>query len=157
MAAAGHVHSQGSESNSGWCSVACPPSVLTPEVNGAEGGASSRTPSGGRPGPPLESEMAAVVSLTTCSPCKQCPTAYSLHKRHPVPHSSCKRSPTACSLYKRYPTACEAARAQSKVFLWWSHSPSSHSLQQWHLASPVGPGLLAGSLLQHPSLCCTTP
>ena len=39
MTAAGHVHSQGSESNNGWCSDAGPSSVLTSEVTWAMGGA----------------------------------------------------------------------------------------------------------------------
>ena len=39
VTAAGHVHSQWSESNNGWCSDAGPSSVLTSEVTWAMGGA----------------------------------------------------------------------------------------------------------------------
>ena len=56
MAAARHVHSQRSENN-GCCSVAVPSSVPTAAVTEAAGGTSSRTPSGGGPHPPLESEI----------------------------------------------------------------------------------------------------
>ena len=52
MAAAGCVHSQGSESNNRWCSVAVPFSAMTPEVTGATGGTCSWTLSGGEPCPP---------------------------------------------------------------------------------------------------------
>ena len=55
MAAAGHLLSQGSESENGV--VAVPSSVPTSEVTGAVGGTCSQTPGGGRPCPPLESEM----------------------------------------------------------------------------------------------------
>ena len=50
------MHSQESESNNGWCLVAVP-SVWTPEVTAAAGGACSLTPSGGGLCPPLMSEM----------------------------------------------------------------------------------------------------
>ena len=59
--AAGRVHSQGSDSNNGWCLVAVPSSVMTSEVTGATGGVCSWTPSGGGPGPPLVSEVTAMV------------------------------------------------------------------------------------------------
>ena len=62
------VYSQGSEGN-GWPSVA-----MTPEVPGAAGGACQRTPSGGRPCPPVESEMAVASFLTTHTLCKRCPS-----------------------------------------------------------------------------------
>ena len=64
----------------------------------------------------------------------------------PVACSPCKRCPTTHSLPKRCPIAQEPACAQRKIFLRWSHSSSSHTPQQWHLAPPSVPGLLLGSL-----------
>ena len=61
VAAAGHVHFQGSESNHRWHTVVVPSSVLTSEVTESAGSARSWTLSGSRPGPPLESGMAMVV------------------------------------------------------------------------------------------------
>ena len=57
----GCVHSQGSESNNGWCSLAMPSCVLTSEVTGATGRACSQTPTDSGACPPLESEMTVVV------------------------------------------------------------------------------------------------
>jgi len=57
---AGRVHSQGFDGNE-WCLVAVPSYVVTPEVTGALGSASSWTPSGGGSHPTLEAEMAMVV------------------------------------------------------------------------------------------------
>ena len=57
VAAAGQVHSQGSESNSGWFLVSVPSSLPTSEVTWATGGAPSQTPSGGGPHPSLVFEM----------------------------------------------------------------------------------------------------
>ena len=61
VAAPGCVCSQRNESTNWWCLVAGPTCVPTSEVTEAAGGASSQTPSGSRPRPPLVSEMTAVV------------------------------------------------------------------------------------------------
>ena len=61
VAVSGHVHSQGSESKNGWCSIAVPSSVLTSEVTGASVGICSQNPSGGGIHPSLESEVTVVV------------------------------------------------------------------------------------------------
>ena len=61
MAVAGCVSSQGSESNNRWCLVTMHSSVVPSKVVGATSGASSWIPSGGRPCPPLVSEITVVV------------------------------------------------------------------------------------------------
>ena len=63
MAAAGHMHSQGSENNNESCSVAVPSFVPISDVTGAAGHAFSQTPSCAGPHTPLMSEMTAVVFL----------------------------------------------------------------------------------------------
>ena len=55
--------------------VAVPSSVLTSEMTGAVGGASSQTPRGGWPHPHLESEMTAVVCPHPLVHCSQAPQA----------------------------------------------------------------------------------
>ena len=75
-------------------------------------------PSGGRPCPSLESKTAVAVCTYLC----------------------------LCSLHKRSSAAQEPICVQRKMFLWWSCPSSSHSPQQWHLASPMGPGLLLNTL-----------
>ena len=66
------VSSQGSESNSGCFSVAMTSSVVSSEVIGAASISCSRTPTGHRPCPPLESEITVVV----------CPASFRPHKKH---------------------------------------------------------------------------
>ena len=63
MAAAGPGHSQDSESNSGWYSVAVSSSLPAPEVTGTAGsGFCSQNPgSGGGPHSTVLSEMTAIV------------------------------------------------------------------------------------------------
>ena len=61
VAAAGCMHFLGSESNNRWCLVAMPSSLVPSEVVGAASGNCPQTPSGGRPCPPLVSEITAVV------------------------------------------------------------------------------------------------
>ena len=109
VAAAGRVHSQGSESNSGWCSVALPSSMPLSDVTWASGGTCSQTPSGGGPHPPLESVMTVVFAPTTCRPCKRCPVALSLHRRRFSAHG----------LHQRHPIL-QRLQEQRKLFLWWS-------------------------------------
>ena len=70
--AAGCLCLQGSESNKIWYSVAMTSSVPTSEVPGAAGGACSWTPSGGRPCPPLVSEITAVFVPAACRLHKRC-------------------------------------------------------------------------------------
>ena len=53
-------HSQGSESNNSWCSVAVPSFLLISEVPEAAGGAYSQTLSGGGPHSPLQSAMSVM-------------------------------------------------------------------------------------------------
>ena len=61
LAVADCVCSQGGESNNRWCLVTMPSSVVTSEVIGATSGGCYRTPSGGGPCPPQESEISVVV------------------------------------------------------------------------------------------------
>ena len=74
MATAVWVHFQGSEDNE-WHLIAGLLFSSDPKVTRTAGGACSWTPSGGRPCPPLESEIPLAI----------CP---------PTAHSLCKRSPT---------------------------------------------------------------
>ena len=143
VAASGHVHSQGSESNNGWCLVSVP-SVLMPEITGAAGGACSKNPRGGRPCSPLESEMSVVVyahtrgALRSVAHTRGCPVALSPHMRQLAGCSPCQRCPATENLHvhrKYIPTVV--------------YPSSSHPPQQWCLASPAGPGLLP-----NPLSCC---
>ena len=61
VAAAGQVCSQGSKSNNMCCSIPMSFSVVPSEVVGAASGSCSGIPSGGRPRPPPESEITAMV------------------------------------------------------------------------------------------------
>ena len=128
----------------------CPLFLPNSEVIGAAGGAYSQTPSGGRPQPPLVSEMTAVVfpcclQLTQEAPgCTQPPTACSPHKKHPV---SCNLS--KCPLATRQPApealpSPEHTQAQGKRFLWRSARPPPSLPNFAPLASPAGPQLLKG-------------
>ena len=78
------MHSQGSESNNGWCSVALPSSVPTSEVTGAVGDTYIQIPSGGGPCPTLESGMIEFVPAA-CRPQKRYLSMFSQHRRHHYP------------------------------------------------------------------------
>ena len=70
-------------------------------------------------------------------------------------------APTTHSLKKRQPSAREPVNTCSEIDIPMAISPSSpHSCQQWHLASPLGPGHLPHSLgygTPLPSLWHTDP
>ena len=62
VATAGHVHSQGSDSNNGWCLVAVPFCVPVSEVIGVTGSACSWTPSSDQQPPQPEDHTRSAVS-----------------------------------------------------------------------------------------------
>ena len=81
VAPTGLVCSQGWESNNRWCSVTLPSSVVPLRWLGATGGACSWTPSGGRPHPPLDSEILVVFCPHHQeAPCPALPLQEVLHQ-----------------------------------------------------------------------------
>ena len=126
---------QGNERNIEYHLVAVPSSALTPEITGAE-----VVPVHG---PLVMVGHAHLWSLRWLW--QVALDAHSPHKRHLATHSLSKRWPTAWCPPKSCPATPEPAYAQRKIFLWQSYSSFSHLPQQWHLASPEGPGLLLGS------------
>ena len=149
VAVAGRVCSQENESNSNWCSVPVPSSLLTSNVLSATGGDFS--------GPylwqsmqTLVYEMTSVVCPITCRSCKRChimpspllPLSHTRGTLSPIAHASAASPPIA---FTKDTKPSEIPCVQGKIFLFVHHS-SSLPPQKWYPASPAGQDLLLGSL-----------